>query len=376
MYVHNARRFYRSSSTLLHHIADTADAVTDLAASLAESASIGLDTEFLRERTYRAELCLLQLSAGNDAVCVDPLAVTDLGALAGPLTADSVVKVMHASRQDLEVLLPAVGLVRPVFDTQIAAALAGFAAQVGYAELVRRLLGVELPKAHTRTDWSRRPLSPEQIEYALDDVRHLFPLRLTLEEQLDKLGRLSWLAEELAGLADSRALATDPQEAWRRLKGLRGLDSARERLAQGLAAWRERRAMERNRPRGWILDDAALRELIVRVPRSIAALQASAEVPEGVVRHCGEELLAIIAAADVPNPAPALDMRQRPDPARNALVKKLGALVQATATELSISPEVLATRRDLERLAEGGRDIPALQGWRLPVIGARLLSAI
>ena len=376
MYVHNARRFYRSSSTLLHHIADTADAVTDLAASLAESASIGLDTEFLRERTYRAELCLLQLSAGNDAVCVDPLAVTDLGALAGPLTADGAVKVMHASRQDLEVLLPAVGLVRPVFDTQIAAALAGFAAQVGYAELVRRLLGVELPKTHTRTDWSRRPLSPEQIEYALDDVRHLVPLRLTLEEQLDKLGRLSWLAEELAGLADSRALATDPQEAWRRLKGLRGLDSARERLAQGLAAWRERRAMERNRPRGWILDDAALRELIVRVPRSIAALQASAEVPEGVVRHCGEELLAIIAAADVPNPAPALDMRQRPDPARNALVKKLGAVVQATATELSISPEVLATRRDLERLAEGGRDIPALQGWRLPVIGARLLSAI
>lgn len=376
MYVHNARRFYRSSSTLLHHIADTADAVTDLAASLAESASIGLDTEFLRERTYRAELCLLQLSAGNDAVCVDPLAVTDLGALAGPLTADGAVKVMHASRQDLEVLLPAVGLVRPVFDTQIAAALAGFAAQVGYAELVRRLLGVELPKTHTRTDWSRRPLSPEQIEYALDDVRHLVPLRLTLEEQLDKLGRLSWLAEELAGLADSRALATDPQEAWRRLKGLRGLDSARERLAQGLAAWRERRAMERNRPRGWILDDAALRELIVRVPRSIAALQASAEVPEGVVRHCGEELLAIIAAADVPNPAPALDMRQRPDPARNALVKKLGAVVQATATELSISPEVLATRRDLERLAEGGRNIPALQGWRLPVIGARLLSAI
>jgi ribonuclease D len=360
----------------LHHIADTADAVTDLAASLAEYASIGLDTEFLRERTYRAELCLLQLSAGHDAVCVDPIKVSDLGALAGPLTAAGVVKVMHASRQDLEVLLPAVGLVRPVFDTQVAAALAGFAAQVGYAELVRRLLGVELPKAHTRTDWSRRPLSPEQIEYALDDVRHLIPLKLTLEEQLEKLGRLGWLAEELAGLADSRALATDPQEAWRRVKGLRGLDPARERLAQALAAWRERRAMDRNRPRGWILDDAALREIIVRVPRSLVALQAIGEVPEGVVRHCGGELLAIIAAADVPDPAPPLEMRQRPDPARTALVKKLGALVQATATELSISPEVLATRRDLERLAEGGRDVPSLQGWRLPVIGAPLLAAL
>jgi ribonuclease D len=360
----------------LQHIADTADAVTDLAARLARHASVGLDTEFLRERTYRAELCLIQVSAGDDAVCVDPIAVNDLAALASPLTADGVVKVMHASRQDLEVLLPAVGLVRPVLDTQIAAALAGFAAQIGYAELTRRLLGIELSKAHTRTDWSRRPLSPEQIEYAMDDVRHLVPLKLTLEEQLDKLGRLSWLAEELAALADARALVTDPEEAWRRLKGLRGLDPSRQRLARGLAAWRERRAMERNRPRGWILDDAALREMIVRVPRSLAALETITEMPAGVLRHSGDELLACIAAANVPDPAPALDMRQRPDPAQSALVKKLGMVNQAVATELGISPEVLATRRDLERLAEGGEDIAALRGWRRAVIGEKLLAAV
>ena len=360
----------------MHPIADTADAVTDLAARLASCARIGLDTEFLRERTYRAELCLIQLSAGDDAVCVDPLAVTELGALAGPLTAGGIVKVMHASRQDLEVLLPAVGLVRPVFDTQIAAALAGFAAQIGYAELTRRLLGVELPKAHTRTDWSRRPLSPEQIEYARDDVRYLIPLQLALEERLEKLGRRGWLAEELEGLADARALATDPEDAWRRVKGLRGLDAARERLARGLAAWRERRAVERNRPRGWILDDAALRELIVRVPRSRAALEAIAEVPEGVVRHCGEELLSCIAAADVPDPPPPLEHRSRPDPVKSALVKKLVGVNQAIATELAIGPEVLATRRDLERLAEGGREIAALRGWRRAVIGERLLAAL
>ena len=373
--MHNERGFYRSSSAQLQHIADTADAVTDLAARLARQTSIGLDTEFLRERTYRAELCLIQVSAADDAVCIDPLAVADLGALAGPLTAAGVVKVMHASRQDLEVLLPPVGLVRPVFDTQIAAALAGFAAQIGYAELTRRLLGIELPKAHTRTDWSRRPLSPEQIEYARDDVRHLVPLKVTLEEQLDKLGRLSWLAEELSGLADARALTTDPEEAWRRLKGLRGLDPSRQRLAQGLAAWRERRATERNRPRGWILDDAVLRELIVRVPRSQAALEAIAEMPAAVVRHCGEELLACIAAANVPDPAPALDARQRPDPAQSTLVKKLGAVNQAVAAEIGISPEVLATRRDLERLAEGADDIAALRGWRRTVIGEKLLAA-
>ena len=360
----------------MQHIADTADAVTDLAARFATQASIGLDTEFLRERTYRAELCLIQVSAADDAVCIDPIAVRDLGALAGPLTAPGVVKVMHASRQDLEVLLPALGLVRPVFDTQIAAALAGFAAQVGYAELVRRLLGVELPKAHTRTDWSRRPLSPEQIEYALDDVRHLIPLQLALGERLEKLGRSAWLGEELAGLEDARALATDPEEAWRRVKGLRGMDPARERLARGLAAWRERRAIERNRPRGWILDDAALREVIVRVPRSLAALEAITELPAGVLRHCGQELLACIVAANVPDPPPAMDTRQRPDSSKSALVKKLGALNQAVAAELGISPEVLATRRDLERLAEGCDDIAALNGWRRAVIGQKLLAAI
>ena len=134
--------------------------------------------------------------------------------------------------------------------------------------------------------------------------------------------------------------------------------------------------MERNRPRGWILDDAALRELVVRVPRSATALEAIAELPAGVLRHCGGELLACIAAAGIPDPAPALDMRQRPDPAKSALVKKLGTVSQAVATELGLSPEVLVTRRDLERLAEGERDIAALQGWRRAVIGERLLAAV
>ncbi len=138
----------------------------------------------MREKTYRAELCLVQVASGSTAVCIDPLALPDLAALIPVLTNPAVVKVMHAARQDLEVMLPAVGLVQPVFDTQIAAALAGFPAQIGYAELARRLLAVELDKAHTRTDWARRPLSAEQQEYALDDVRHLGPLRARLLETL------------------------------------------------------------------------------------------------------------------------------------------------------------------------------------------------
>ena len=357
-------------------VVTTSGALAELGAHLETLEGIGLDTEFLRERTYRAELCLVQVSAASDASCIDPLALSDLAPLARALTSPRIVKVMHASRQDLEVLLPVTGLVRPVFDTQIAAALTGLPAQVGYAELVRRLTGHELPKTHTRTDWSRRPLSPEQIEYALDDVRYLLPLKTLLEEQLSKLGRSQWLAEELAALDDARSFTTEPEQAWLRVKGLRGLDDQRQRLAQELAAWRERRAVERNRPRGWILDDTALREIVLRVPRTLQALSNIEEVPMGVVKHCGAELLACIEAADLQEPLPSLQGRARPDPLKTALVKKLGALNQAIAADLGLSPEILATRRDLEQLADGRQDIAVLKGWRRGIIGDRMLAAL
>jgi ribonuclease D len=369
-------RLYRSYRKPLQPVVTTSAALAELGTHLETRDAIGLDTEFLRERTYRAELCLIQVSAASDASCVDPLALTDLSDLARVLTAPGIVKVMHASRQDIEVLLPVTGLVRPVFDTQIAAALAGLPAQVGYAELVRRLTGHELPKTHTRTDWSRRPLSPEQIEYALDDVRYLVPLKAQLEDQLQNLGRSHWLTEELASLDDARSFTTEPEQAWQRVKGLRGLDDQRQRLAQELAAWRERRAMERNRPRGWILDDSALREIVLQVPRSAQALSSIEEVPSGVVKHCGDELLACVRAADIEDPPPALQGRLRPDPLKTALVKKLGALNQAVAADLGLSPEILATRRDLEQLADGRQDVAVLKGWRRGVIGDRMLAAL
>jgi ribonuclease D len=360
----------------LQTIVTTSPALVDLVANLESCEHIGLDTEFLRERTYRAELCLLQLSSRSDAMCVDPLALPDLTPLAHVLTAPGITKVMHASRQDVEVLFPIAGLVRPVFDTQIAAALTGLPAQIGYGELVRRLLGTELAKSHTRTDWSRRPLSPEQIEYALDDVRYLLPLKALLEEQLERSGRLKWLTEELHELEDARNITPEPEDAWLRIKGLRSLDPARERLAQALGAWRERRASERNRPRGWILDDAALRDIVIQVPRSVEALAAIPEFPAGVLKHCGAELLECIRAAEIPHPAPPINTRGRPDPAKVALVKKLGALNQEIAAELGLSPEVLATRRDLELLADGRRDVGVLRGWRRNVVGDRMLAAL
>lgn len=358
----------------MQRIVTTSEALAELAARLAAAGSVALDTEFLRERTYRAQLCLVQLSAARDAVCVDPLALADLAPLGELLKAPQVCKVMHASRQDIEVLRPIAGTVWPVFDTQVAAGLAGLPPQIGYGELVRRLLGRELSKAHTRTDWSRRPLSAAQIEYALDDVRFLLPLQEQLADQLRAQGRLPWLAEDLEPLGDERSFTTDPAQAWARVKGLAGLDPGRTRLAQELAAWRERRAVERNRPRGWILEDTVLREIVGQVPRSLSALATLA--PAGVVKHSGDEILACIRDAQVPDPPPALPGRARPDPAKMTLIKHLGTLTHAIAAELGVSPEVLATRRDLERLADGRQDAAVLRGWRRQIVGERLLAVL
>ncbi len=357
-------------------IITTATGLQDLLGDLAGETAIGLDTEFMRERTYRAELCLLQLTTRSGPMCIDPLALPDLSPLAAVLGAAGPPVVLHAGRQDLEVLAPTLGSMAPLFDTQIAAALCGHPSQVGYAELVRRLLGHEVPKGQTRTDWSRRPLSIEQIEYALDDVRHLLPLQERLLASLETLGRLDWLAEELSALERLDVLAVDADKAWLRFRGVEGWDEGRLRLLRSLAAWRERRAVARNRPRGWILDDALVREIVLRIPRSRDGLAQIEGMPESVVKHSGDELLGLVEAAQVPDPAPPLPKRERPDPVLVARTKRLSEVTQATAQELDLAPEVLATRRVLEEVARGIDPTIALGGWRAGVLADRLRAAV
>ena len=344
-------------------------------ATLASSEVLGLDTEFMRERTYYAQLCLVQLATADAALCVDPLALSSLDPLRPLMGSDRICKIVHAARQDLEVLQPAVGALACIFDTQVAAALVGFSAQVGYAELVREVLGVDLHKNQTRTDWSRRPLSVAQIDYALDDVRHLPPLRERLGERLDKLARRAWFDEEMAQIG-SDSFVIDPQQAWLRIKGFGDLDADRQRLARSLSAWREQRAINANRPRGWIVPDAALRDIVFQVPRDRSALERLDELPEGVRENSGAQLLALISAAAVPHPAPPLPQRRRPDPEQLARVQRLSEITRRVGQELGLAPELLATRRDLERLAGGERDGSPLSGWRHAAIGTELLKAL
>jgi len=347
-----------------------------LCRELEQHSSLGLDTEFMRERTYFAQLCLLQLSFGERAVCIDTLALPDLSPLRAIMASARTGKVLHAARQDLEVLAPATGPLVGLFDTQVAAALTGLPAQIGYGDLVKQLLGASLHKAETRTDWSRRPLSSGQLAYALDDVRYLQPLRERLTQRLQELGRWSWFEEEMAQLDCAGSFAIDPDQSWRRIKGIADLDPARLGLARALAAWRERRAISSDRPRNWILPDAALRDMVLRVPRSMAELATLAELPEGIRHNSGAEILAVIETARLPGPLPPLPRRQRPEAAETELLRKLAQVTQQVGRELGIAPEILATRRDMQRLVSGARDGGPLSGWRRAVIGERLLLAL
>lgn len=347
-----------------------------LCAELASRRELGLDTEFMRERTYFAQLCLLQISYAGEAVCIDTLALADLSALRTLMGTAEVRKILHAARQDLEVLAPAFGTLIGVFDTQIAAALVGMPAQIGYADLAHSVLGQRLHKSQTRTDWSRRPLSPEQLAYALDDVRYLPPLAAELSRQLEQLGRWQWFEEEMAQLDAGQSFQVDPEQAWRRLKGIADLDEPRRQLARALAAWRERRAISSDRPRNWILPEAALRDIVLTAPRSMRGLGAIAELPEGICRRSGPEILALIEGLSLPAHLPPPAQRRRPAPEQTEAVRRLAQLTQETGRELGIAPELLATRREMERLVAGERDAAPLAGWRRAVIGERLLSAL
>jgi ribonuclease D len=342
------------------------------------AARLALDTEFMRERTYRPQLCLVQFATEADCYLIDPLAGLDLAPMYELLAQRSKLKILHAARQDLEVMLLGGGIVPgPLFDTQVAAALLGYAPQVGYAELVAKELGHSIDKGQTRTDWSRRPLTPAQIAYAADDVHHLLTLHTNLHAALAARGREEWAREETAAYENPELYRTDPAEAWRKLKGLSRLRPQEQAAARALAQWREQRAIDSDKPRGWILADEGLFAIATRAPDSVTALESINALPPALVRKHGEELLRLVQAARAGDDLPEQSMARRPSPEETARATMLMQAVRDRATELGIGTEVLATRRDVEAIAFGTADPQKsllLRGWRREVIGERLLQ--
>lgn len=355
---------------------DTATDLEALCARLREHSWLTLDTEFIREKTYRARLCLVQVASDDDVACIDALALDDLGPLLELLLDPTITKVLHAARQDLEIFHDLAGgrVPAPIFDTQLAATLAGFGDQVGYAELVRRLLGVDLDKSQARTDWSARPLDPEQISYAADDVRHLREVYAQLRDRLTASDRLGWLDDDFATLVDPDTYRSDPQSAWRKVRGGNQLRGRQLAVLRALAAWRERTAAAADRPRRWIMDDAALLALARSSPARREQLAKVRGLGEALVRRHGSDLLELIhdaRNADTTGESPP----PRPRPltaAEEAGVDALMALVRLQAHRHEVSPATLATRRDLEALLRGEPELPLMTGWRRGLCGELL----
>jgi len=343
---------------------DRDDELPALARTLESQAWIGVDTEFLRERTFFPKLCLLQLAAGGQIWCVDTLRIGSLDALMPVLTVATLRKVIHAARQDLEaVYLTSKRVITPVFDTQIAAGCIGLKPQVGYAELVKTLLNVTVPKGQTRTDWSKRPLTREQLEYAADDVSYLGDIANHLTRRLGELGREHWVLEDCRALEDKELYEPDPAQAWGRLRGIAQLAPVPRARAKAVAVWREKLARARDLPRAWILPDAEIFSI---------AQGASPPLNERLAASLSDALEA--SSHDAADQEPSQDAR--PTPEQKALIERLSKIVDSRAAELQLSAEILAPRGEIKALAMGSRDSHALTGWRREEIGTRLLEAI
>jgi ribonuclease D len=353
---------------------DAHDELASLARSLESHEWIGVDTEFLRERTFFPKLCLLQLSTESGIWCVDTLRVGSLDPLMPMLTGAAGRKLIHAARQDLEAMyLTSKRILSPVFDTQVAAACAGLKPQIGYAELVKTLLDVTLPKGQTRTDWSKRPLTTEQLEYAADDVRYLGAVAANLTERLVQLDRMHWVSEDCRDLENLDHYEPDLTKSWQRLRGIAQLEPKTRARAKAIAVWRERIARERDLPRSWILADAAVFTVAHAAPRDAAALEAVQPLNERFAATL-LKTLSEVTEQDSIDLEPAQDAR--PTPEQKVLIERLNKVVDARAAELKVSAEVLAPRGEVKAIAMGKRDTAALGGWRLAEIGERLLQAL
>ena len=342
--------------------------LSELAAAVAEAPIVAVDTEFVRESTYFPTLCFVQLATDKVAACVDCLADLDLEPLLEVLLAPERSWVLHSARQDLEVLWHRFGR-QPsrLLDTQVAAALVGFAPQLGLRDLVAEMLGIQLDKSHTRTDWRRRPLANAALNYAIDDVRYLLPAWERLRARLVELDRLEWFEEDTRRLVETPPTA-DAGTLLERMRGAAALTAETRAAALALVRWREKRASEADRPRRWILSD----ELVIRIARAMpqtpAQLRAVPELPARLAARSGSAMLAALEASRSSKLRSEADRAlpaARPDKDK---LRALQAFVRERAEQLGIHSEVLATRRELSALAAGLAPATLADGWRAAVL--------
>lgn len=349
---------------------DSHDAVSDL---LSANRRIGLDTEFMREKTFYPQLCLIQIATDDSIYCADPLGREDLDSFWKKLM--DCRWVVHSARQDIEVLYQTASqMPGMLFDTQIAAALLGYAPQLGYAGLAKELFGVELAKSHTRADWTRRPLPAAALEYAAEDVEYLLPAYEVLTERLRKLDRLHWAEEDSAFLLQPALYKGDFRHAVDRLKGAKNLRGRTRAAAARLASWREREAVRSDRPRQWIIKDAVLLQIAASDPKDQESLASISELAPRTLRRAAKTILRILKDArgdDIDYEPP-----QKPNERQKATLKAMQTAVSLRAEELKVAAEIIAPKKELSASLNGSRDSRVFTGWRRELIGEMLLEML
>lgn len=356
-------------------VIDSTAALEKVCRRFAAAEYITIDTEFRRQTTYWPELCLIQMACPDEALIIDPLtAGMDLAPFYKLMRNERVIKVFHAARQDIEIFYHEAGVIpTPLFDTQVAAMVCGFGDSVGYETLAAKLAGAKIDKSARFTDWTHRPLSREQLAYALADVTHLRQVYEALRKELAASHREPWLEEELAILTDPATYETDPRTAWQRLKtrssSRRFLGTLRE-----VAAWREIFAQKRDVPRSRIMRDDVLMQIAAHAPETGEALEKIRSVPKGFARgEDGRQLLAAIKKARS-LPSEELPLAAKGKPGRRAgpaIVELLRVLLKMKSEEHRVAQKLIASSDDLEKLAgDADEGLPALHGWRWQVFGA------
>ena len=350
--------------------------------ALRKSEFVTVDTEFIRETTFWPELCLIQMAAPGVTALVDPLAPgIDLAPFFDLMADETITKVFHAARQDIEIVHHLGDLIpHPVFDTQVAAMVCGFGDSVSYDQLVQKVTGERLDKSSRFTDWRRRPLSDKQLEYALADVTHLIDVYLHLKQELEREDRAHWLTEEMAVLTARETYAPHPDDAWKRLK-LRVRKPIELAILQSVAAWREREARERNVPRGRVIKDDAIYEIAQQQPRDQEALGRLRSTPRGWERSstAAALLVAVNQALDIPkDELPRLPKQPSHPEGSGAAAELLKVLLKLVAEAEGVAPKVLASADDIDKIAASGEDaeVGALAGWRREVFGDKALKLV
>jgi ribonuclease D len=359
---------------------DSPEQLALLCGQIKKESWLALDTEFLREKTYYPKFCLLQIATPEWVACVDPIALPQLDILFEALYDTNIVKVFHSCRQDLEIFHQITGkLPSPVFDTQVAAPLLGFQDNPGYAMLVSSFLNVNLNKAHTRADWSKRPLTEEQIQYAADDVIYLCQVYLVMTQKLAELGRADWLVHDFAELENPDLYLVAPEKAWLKIKGKNKLTGKQLSVVQAVAEWRERTAQTENRPKNWLLRDEIVFDIAKLQPETPSQFAEIRGIDQRIINRHGVELSQLVSAAKNRPPIP-LNLKDRPakkTQQQEAILDILTALVRIRAEENQLNPSILASRKDLEVLLfDDDEECPLLHGWRFSMAGKELVGLL